>query len=115
MSFGAFSCMDPYAVANPTSRHDRRSRHRDVVRQGRERDRDGISDLAVTVGFKVCRSEESMDISANGSVWGGIWVDLDGFFFPEKHWNDLPVALACEFLRVGNRVRKSAFRSHRIH
>lgn len=69
----------------------------------------------MTVRFEICHTEESMEISATGTVWGGVWVNLDGCCFPEGNWNDLPVALACEFLRVGDGIQRAGFKSHRLH
>ncbi|GGU15712.1 hypothetical protein GCM10010289_41910 [Streptomyces violascens] len=69
----------------------------------------------MTVRFEICHTEESMEISAAATVWGGVWVNLDGCGFPEADWNDLPVALACEFLRVSDRIRRAEFKSHRVH
>ncbi|MFE9116555.1 hypothetical protein [Streptomyces sp. NPDC007172] len=68
----------------------------------------------MTMRFEICHTEESMEISAAATVWGGVWVNLDGYSFPEANWNDLPVALACEFLRVGDKVRHAEFKYHRL-
>lgn len=50
--------------------------------------------------FAVRIDTPSLEISASGAIWGGVWVEIDGRPFPETRWNDMSVAFIAAFLDV---------------
>ena len=54
--------------------------------------------------FGFCISTERMEITNSGTVWGDVWVHIDGHAYPEVGWNDLPVAFAIELITAVREV-----------
>ncbi|MER6666192.1 hypothetical protein ABT256_16755 [Amycolatopsis japonica] len=48
------------------------------------------------------------------TIWGSVWVELNGKPFPEAGWNDMPAAFIVELLSVANDFRKGATNTRQV-
>ncbi|MFI6156714.1 hypothetical protein ACIBCA_29000 [Kitasatospora sp. NPDC051170] len=58
------------------------------------------------MSFEVFCDIETLDLARSGSIWGDVWINIDGFDFPESNWNDMPLAFLVELLDAIADVRR---------
>ncbi len=56
----------------------------------------------------------SLEPAGSGVIWGGVWVELAGVPFPERNWNDLPVAFVAELIEAAGDARAKPGRRRRV-
>jgi hypothetical protein len=44
-----------------------------------------------SMGVDLWFDVDSLTRAKSGAVWGGVWIELDGSPFPQRHWNDMVV------------------------
>lgn len=64
--------------------------------------------------FELFCDVESLDLAGSGSIWGNVWINISGCSFPERNWNDIPVALLAELLDAVSFVRHAEGRHRRV-
>jgi len=58
--------------------------------------------------------EDSLSMSVSGSIWGSVWVEISDRVFPEWCWNDMVVALMCEFRQLAEDLRSPPVPRRRV-
>ncbi len=64
--------------------------------------------------FELRCDTASLEPAGSGAIWGGVWVEIADVPFPERNWNDLPVAFVAELIEAAGYVRAKPGRRRRV-